>query len=1015
VKTDDYKLHIKMYIFIGMNKFMKWVFGVLGVVSFIGLSVIKSQAWTASGSPVSSSVFVTEDNYGQMAVDASGNVYVTGVTPSGINKYDSSGNLLFNFGPSSSAGIAITSDGDIVVTDWDASFGIQAVYKYDSSGNPIDISSTDMGDGIFTFAYGVAADSLGNVYVSDFQGNGDADMVRKFDSAGNLIATITANTGNYDQIQAVSVDGDDNLYILDSGNARIEKFNSSGAFQTQITANGAAWSYPEGFTVDSAGNIYVMDSGNNRIQIFDTAGTFLQELDATDIGLVGFNYLAGAGISADGKLYVGNYSNVVEVVFDHADPTPSITALPGNTTSDTTPTITGSATDTQTAITAVEYSIDGGAYAACSADDATFDELTEAYSCTVNPALSLASHTIEVRATDSKSNVNTGATIASYTFTVSAATPTPSAAASATPSPSEGTTTSTNTHCSALPPVSAPNIFSVSRDGGDVTISFSPITSNVTNYQLMYGHSEGDERFSATFDAVFASGALKYTVHDLVPSQKYYFWMRAMNGCAPGPWSNTVSTSEIAVEGTTEKSPSPEPVVSPTPQPSGKAETETTTIVIVDSNKQPVGGAGVTLDYIPPSDQVEDKPTLQLTTNQSGEITTDEISGKYSLVVKVNESLYRTTIEIKNGESRVTVAIPLKSAVDISLIQSLPLDTISEEVVKTGAVVVGAGVGISAVTSLVGISQLITASLFKMYSSVARSIWHFPFDYLAGLFQYGNLSFNNLLITFFPALIRKRRTHGLVFNAASHNPLNKAYVLLFSQSGNLHTSFTDENGRYAFAGVAPDDYQLRSELRGYIFPSSIITTSSTLDIPNIYVPGTLIPVEKDGTSLQEIAIAMDPDAKVNPLVKAVSSVTGATSALLAKISIPLYAAAALFLALAVWINPSRLNIIAAIVTYLYLVIKYRWYRFIRKTSGLVLDPDKKPMKNVMVKLYKQAKYGQPGELYSVAQTDDQGRYQINPEQGDYVLKVVSPQYGEIVRPIRVFKNTNSLSKPLSFA
>jgi len=84
---------------------------------------------------------------------------------------------------------------------------------------------------------------------------------------------------------ALAIDSKGNLYATDPGNFRIQKFDSSGNFKfawgSQGSDNGQFQGgkcvvlndtfpvpSPLGIAVDSLDNIYVVDSGNNRVQIF---------------------------------------------------------------------------------------------------------------------------------------------------------------------------------------------------------------------------------------------------------------------------------------------------------------------------------------------------------------------------------------------------------------------------------------------------------------------------------------------------------------------------------------------------------------------------------------------------------------------------------------------------------------------------------------------------------------------------------------------------------------------------
>jgi hypothetical protein len=131
---------------------------------------------------------------------------------------------------------------------------------------------------------------INTVYVSD------GDSIAEFDSAGNLLKRWGSNgqaDGQFKTPAALTTDSAGNLYVLDSGNGRIEKFDSQGNF---LLKWGSAGDGAGQFNVDSSmvwrvnlgsdaqDNIYVFDSvrntnsyfgGHGRVQIFDTTGHLL--------------------------------------------------------------------------------------------------------------------------------------------------------------------------------------------------------------------------------------------------------------------------------------------------------------------------------------------------------------------------------------------------------------------------------------------------------------------------------------------------------------------------------------------------------------------------------------------------------------------------------------------------------------------------------------------------------------------------------------------------------------------
>ena len=74
---------------------------------------------------------------------------------------------------------------------------------------------------------------------------------------------------------AIAVDGAGNLYVLDTGNHRVQKFGPDGAYLATYGRQGQGpgeFYYPAWVAVDSQGFIYVTDPNNQRIQVLTPDG-----------------------------------------------------------------------------------------------------------------------------------------------------------------------------------------------------------------------------------------------------------------------------------------------------------------------------------------------------------------------------------------------------------------------------------------------------------------------------------------------------------------------------------------------------------------------------------------------------------------------------------------------------------------------------------------------------------------------------------------------------------------------
>lgn len=119
-----------------------------------------------------------------------------------------------------------------------------------------------------------------------------------------------------------------------------------------------------------------------------------------------------------------------------------------------------------------------------------------------------------------------------------APTPTPTPKPSSSDSASLGTSTPTVPLCGAVKPSGVPDLFQIDTTNNQAVLYFSPTTSNVNKYAVVYGHESGQELFGAEFDHGESGGVVSYRIDHLNPNTTYYFKVRAGNGCMPGEWSN---------------------------------------------------------------------------------------------------------------------------------------------------------------------------------------------------------------------------------------------------------------------------------------------------------------------------------------------------------------------------------------------------------------------------------------------------------------------------------------------
>jgi uncharacterized delta-60 repeat protein len=308
------------------------------------------------------------DEASAMAVDGSGNVYVTGSSlgkSTGVNcatiKYDTKGNQLWEArykGPvghdDEARAIAVDGLGNVYITGYTGGAGPTANYitiRYDTTGNQLWAQQYNGPDKQEDWARGIAVNNSGDVYVTGHSWGSDTNYdytTVKYDADGNQLWVSRYNgPGNgFDEVNAIAVDGSGNVYItgVSPGSASNDdyatvKYNSDGVEQwvARYDGPGQGRDWANDLAVDSSGNVYVtgyskgVDTGNdyatvkydvngNQIWVgrYNGPGRGIDETFTTVVERQGPDYASAIVVDGSGNIYVTGYSGGLHTGMDYA-------------------------------------------------------------------------------------------------------------------------------------------------------------------------------------------------------------------------------------------------------------------------------------------------------------------------------------------------------------------------------------------------------------------------------------------------------------------------------------------------------------------------------------------------------------------------------------------------------------------------------------------------------------------------------------------------------------------------
>jgi len=229
-----------------------------------------------------------------VATDASGNVYVSDTSNNRIQKFNSSGGYLLQWGEygfgngqfNTPLGIAAGSAGDVYIVDSNSA----RIQKFDGSGMfQIAWGSFGTADGEFFSPDGVAVSPAGDVYVTDRSN----DRVQRFNANGGFMGkwgSSGTGDGQFHFPEGVAVDPSGNVYVSDE-NHRIQKFTYPSASVGSLRSAGVAvWAHPNPFNPTTLVSYSIPISGRATLRVYDTSGTLVSTL--VDAYLVAGRYTA---------------------------------------------------------------------------------------------------------------------------------------------------------------------------------------------------------------------------------------------------------------------------------------------------------------------------------------------------------------------------------------------------------------------------------------------------------------------------------------------------------------------------------------------------------------------------------------------------------------------------------------------------------------------------------------------------------------------------------------------------
>ncbi|XP_033127236.1 tripartite motif-containing protein 3-like [Anneissia japonica] len=172
-------------------------------------------------------------------------------------------------------GVAVTRKDEIVIAD----FYNHEVFVLDREGNLIRRFAKELLLG----PIGIAVNSKGLIHVVDHKGR----CLKVFTTEGVYIRTIGGEgtkPGKFRIPWFVAINSKDHIFVVDTGNARVQHFNDAGKYVHSFSiAYETKELKPRGIAIDGRDRIIV--AGGNRISMYGCDGKLLKRIDKPEDGM----------------------------------------------------------------------------------------------------------------------------------------------------------------------------------------------------------------------------------------------------------------------------------------------------------------------------------------------------------------------------------------------------------------------------------------------------------------------------------------------------------------------------------------------------------------------------------------------------------------------------------------------------------------------------------------------------------------------------------------------------------